>query len=210
MNTRRKGILLVVPLLLSMLFTVTLVMPAEACHPPQPSPLEIEKTLFCLDNDGYSDQPPYYVGNAYRWWIKITVTNTGTQPVKDVVVWDTLGRAFMLDAICVGVAKDPEHPTPGLINSWDYTFLYDDGCDPNIPVRGNPVLVKDKHGKPVADGLVNRRGVRFSADLYNGPEFPNDVEGFRIRWRGRSAQVKVTCYIGTIESGKSKVFYLVV
>lgn len=76
--------------------------------------LQISNKLTCSTRPGFSDNPPYYVGNKYYWWIRITVSAAAN--VTDVVVSDQLSGEFMLE----GISFVPiDKPGP-----YYYTFEY--------------------------------------------------------------------------------------
>jgi len=80
---------------------------------PCPPPVTIFKEPYCWTGAGWSDNPPYYVGIKYFWWIEITVT--ANVELSDVVVYDRLGAELMIEGICEGSPKyDPY--------DWDFSY----------------------------------------------------------------------------------------
>jgi len=120
--------------MLSLLILVTVIsfapVMAQACSCP---PVEISKELFC-----FSDKPPYYVGNKYTWWMKITVTaHTG---LSDVIVYDRLGAELMIEGISDSNPYDPI----------EYNFTY-------MPYEWNGEVYVNN----VLEGNLNKEGVSF-------------------------------------------------
>jgi hypothetical protein len=108
----KRNILLLTLLMLVAAFSFVPVM-AQPC-----SPVEIWKEPYCWADAGdvmYSDNPPYYVGMKYYWWIKITVH--ANVDLSSVMVYDRLGAELMIEGISVDTPKyDP----------YDYDFTYMD------------------------------------------------------------------------------------
>jgi len=139
----RKSTLLLSLLMLVIAINVVPVIARECSCPP----VEISKRLKCPTGPGYSDNPPYYVGMKYFWWIEITVeANTD---LSSVIVYDRLGAELMIEGITVDEATM-------LLKDYDYDFDYNPyGWNGDVLVNG---LLK---------GNLNKDGVDFDGfDIY--------------------------------------------
>jgi hypothetical protein len=108
--------------------------------------LRICKTTWCSgdsEDKGFSKNPPYFVGEKYYFWIKMTVSADAN--VTDVAVYDELGEEFMVE----GISFVPiEKPGP-----YNYTFDY------GAYEFGAGVSVTD--GTSVWTGYLDETGVTF-------------------------------------------------
>jgi len=112
--------------------------------------LRISSVAYCTNDSAdvrFSKNPPYFVGEKYYWWIRITISADAN--VSDVVFYDQLGEEFMIE----GMSFVPiEKPGP-----YNYTFEYD-------------AYESDAYGS-VTDGssswccYLNETGVRFDGFL---------------------------------------------
>lgn len=118
----------------------------EATSPsinPGKSYLRVYNEPKCWTGLGWSDNPPYFVGEKYHWWIRTTVCADAN--VSDIVVSDQLGEEFVIE----GVSFVPiEKPGP-----YNYTFEYG-AYEP-----GGGVSVTD--GASVWTGYLDEAGVTF-------------------------------------------------
>jgi len=115
-------------------------------HGEGESCLQIHKTTWCAtdaEDVWFSKNPPYFVGEKYYFWIKITVCANAS--VSDVVVYDKLGEEFMIEGISF-VAIDKPGP-------YNYTFEY------GVYEAGGGVSVTD--GTSVWTGSLDETGVTF-------------------------------------------------
>src|SRR3990170_4674519 len=128
-----KGkILLLTLLMFGVVFNIGLVM-APLCPP-----VMISKEPYCWSGAGYSDNPPYYVGHKYYWWIKITVK--ANVALTGVTVYDNLGAELMIEGIC----KTPKY------NPYDWDFSYSPyALNGGVVVSG----LNSKSGKLNSDGI---------------------------------------------------------
>ena len=164
----------------------------------------IKKEPICWDDYygiRYSSNPPYYVGNKYYWWIKITVT--AGPDLEGVTVYDRLGGEFMIEGISIGYPpKQPDlpgypspfrpggpTPDPDRYKDFDYTFDYTDG-DYDWPEWGDEVVVNGE------TGLVDKDGVEFG--------------DFEIFWTGKSCKAHFMWKIGHMDAHTTEVIYLVI
>jgi hypothetical protein len=108
--------------------------------------LRISKKLKCATDAKdamFSKNPPYFVGEKYYFWIRMTVCADAN--VSDVVVYDQLGGELMVE----GISFVPiEKPGP-----YNYTFEYD------VYESGGGVTVTD--GTSVWTGYLDGTGVTF-------------------------------------------------
>jgi len=110
--------------------------------------LRVSSVPKCWTGPGWSDNPPYFVGEKYYWWIRVTVGADAS--VSGVVVCDGLGGEFVVE----GVSFVPiEKPGP-----YNYTFGYD------TYELGGIVSVTD--GATVWSGYLNETGVAFGAFVF--------------------------------------------
>lgn len=172
----KKFVFLILPILIAA-FSVA---PAIAgCMPP----VEISKEPYCNQDPGdvlWSDNPPYYVGMKYYWWIKITVT--ANTDLEDVVVYDRLGAELMIEGICLLTPKE---------DPYDYKFTYTPyGRDGDVAVTG----------LDSASGKLNKDGIAFGSEPFE----------FHIFWTGNSVKVHFQWNIGDIPAGTSGSIFLVV
>ena len=118
----------------------------EATSPsigPGESYLRVSSVPKCWTGAGWSDNPPYFVGEKYYWWIRVTLCAYAN--VSGVVVCDGLGGEFVVE----GVSFVPiEKPGP-----YNYTFEYE------TYELGGVVSVTD--GATVWRGYLNETGVAF-------------------------------------------------
>jgi hypothetical protein len=177
-------------------------------------PVLIEKEAYCLKPtpgppDTFSNNPPYYMGQKYSWWIEINVTAKMDLTNYHVVVYDRLGAEFMIEGICVDWPKQPAdlYMYPGTEDYYprpfDYTFDYSsDGT--YEPERRGEVKILDKDGVEVEAGYVNWLGISFDGAV------AGDMDTFSVFWTGRSCKAHFKWTIGTMEENKSKIIYLVI
>jgi len=177
-------------------------------------PVYIEKEAYCLKPnpgppDTFSNNPPYYMGVKYYWWIEINVTANRDLSRYCVAVYDRLGAEFMIEGICVDWPKQPAnlYMYPGTEDSYprpfDYTFDYSsDGT--YEPERHGEVKILDKNGDEYETGYVDWRGVRFDGCV------ACDTDTFHVFWTGRSCKAHFEWTIGPMEKDESKIIYLVV
>ena len=115
-------------------------------HGEGESCLRICKTAYCATDDGdvrFSKNSPYFVGEKYYFWIRITVSADAN--VTDVMVYDKLGEELMIE----GISFVPiEKPGP-----YNYTFEY------GVYEAGGGVSVTD--GTSVWTGSLDETGVAF-------------------------------------------------
>ena len=120
----------------------------EATSPsinPEESYLQVSSVPKCWTGPGWSDNPPYFVGEKYYWWIRVTVCADAN--VSDIVVSGELGGEFMIE----GVSFVPiEKPGP-----YNYTFDY------GAYESSGSVSITD--GATVWAGYLNETGVTFGA-----------------------------------------------
>ena len=108
--------------------------------------LRICKVAYCIDDSEdlrFSKNPPYYVGEKYYWWIRITVSADAN--VSDVVVYDRLGGEFMIEGVSFVAIEKP--------GPYNYTFEY------GAYESGGGVSVTD--GASVWTGSLDETGVTF-------------------------------------------------
>ena len=173
----KRNIFLLTLLILVAAFSFAPVM-AQEC-----SPVEITKTPYCTTDPGdvmYSDNPPYYVGMKYYWWIKITVH--ANEDLSSVIVYDRLGAELMIEGICVDTPKyDP----------YDFDFAY-------TPYeRDGGVAVT---GLDSASGNLDKDGVTFGSEPFE----------FDIYWTGNSVKVHFQWNIGSMSGSETRIIYVVV
>lgn len=108
--------------------------------------LSICKEAYCATDDEdvrFSKNPPYFVGEKYYWWIKMTVSADAN--VSDVVVYDQLGGELMIEGISFVAIEKP--------GPYNYTFDY------GAYESGGGVSVTD--GTTVWTGYLDETGVTF-------------------------------------------------
>lgn len=108
--------------------------------------LSISKKTPCSSDPQdvrFSKNPPYFVGEKYYWWIKVTVKAMGN--VSDVVVSDQLGEELMIEGVSFVAIEKP--------GPYNYTFNYD------VYEAGGGVTVSD--GVTLWTGFLNEAGVVF-------------------------------------------------
>lgn len=127
-------------ILLLILFTVVTSLSLSPVMAPCEPPIEISKRLKCPTAPGWSDNPPYYVGEHYYWWIEIEVT--AHEDLSNVIVYDRLGAELMMNAITV-------EETTMQAQEYDYTFSYLYGWNGQVYVNG------------IMEGYLNKEGVTF-------------------------------------------------
>ena len=212
-------------LIAAILVSFAVLMPTSAlgcrrghtCMPPcceRVPPISIEKEAYCLKPtpgppDTFSNNPPYYMGIKYYWWIEINVTANKDLSSYSVVVYDRLGAEFMIEGICVDWPKQPanlylyngtEHSDP---RPFDYTFDYSsDGT--YEPERHDEVIIRNSTGDQVKTGWVDWRGVSFDGNV------AGDTDTFSVFWTGRSCKAHFKWTIGPMDKNKSKIIYLVI
>jgi hypothetical protein len=133
-----KKIVLMLAILIAAAATIAPVMAPCPCPP-----VTIFKEPYCWGGPGWSDNPPYYVGMKYFWWIEITVT--ANVDLSDVVVYDRLGAELMIEGICEDTPKDP---------NYDWVFLY-------TPYERNGDVTVDS-----VPGTLNRDGISFGSEPF--------------------------------------------
>jgi hypothetical protein len=90
----KKKSFLIALFILVTVFNITPLM-AQACEP-----VEVDKWLRCQYTPGKgTDDPPYYVGTKYIFWIVYKVT--ANEALSDVVVYDRFGAELMIEGITV-------------------------------------------------------------------------------------------------------------
>lgn len=136
----------------------------EATSPtgnPEESYLRVYNEPKCWTGLGWSDNPPYFVGEKYYWWIRTTVCADAN--VSDIVLSDELGGEFMIE----GVSFVPiEKPGP-----YNYTFEY------GAYESGGVVSVTD--GATVWTGYLNETGVTFDAFVVH---WTGESLGAHLKW----------------------------
>ena len=134
----KRNIVLLTLLMLVAVFSFAPVMAKESSY----QPVEIWKEPYCDDDwydVWYSDNPPYFVGEKYYWWINITVH--AYENLSNVIVYDRLGAELMIEGISIDTPKE----TP-----YDYNFTYMD-----YEWNGE-VYIND-----APEGNLNKEGVTF-------------------------------------------------
>jgi hypothetical protein len=200
-NIMKRNLMFITALLVSLAILPTLALASECTCPP----VCIDKSPYCLKTNGgpydnFSNNPPYYMGQKYYWWIEINVTANTDLTDYSVVVYDRLGAEFMIEGICLESPKQPDLPgypgnlPPGTIfEDFDYTFDYGmDTLEYTIP-PGQAVSVDGE------SGTVDKDGITFGSEPY----------AFDIYWTGESCKVHFMWTIGPMDN-ESKVIYLVV
>lgn len=143
--------------------------------------VSVNKRLICSTGEGYSDNPPYYVGNKYYFWIEIRVD--ASVDLEDVVVYDRLGAELMIEGIFDNEADKEANRYP----PWDYNFDFD-----YAPYeRGGEVWI---NGTP--EGYLDKDGV--------------DFDDFTIFWTGNSVKVHFMWDVGDMNAGETRMIWLVV
>jgi hypothetical protein len=137
---RRGGEKVRKSILLLTLMAVVIALSIAPAMAPCPS-IEVSKRLKCSTGPGYSDNPPYYVGSKYFFWIEIEVE--AHVDLSSVVVFDRLGAELMIEGITVDEATM-------LAEDYDYDFDY-------MPYAKNG----DVYINGVMEGHLNTAGVAF-------------------------------------------------
>lgn len=168
---------------LLMLVAVITIMPlsAQACHTGS---VEITKHLRCPSGEGWSDNPPYYVGQKYYFWIVYEVkANTD---LTDVVVYDNFGAELMIEGICV-------YWTTVLTETYDYGFDYDPYA------YGGDVEINGDDNNP--EGYLDTNGVEITGTAKGN---------FYIFWTGSSVKAHLKWEIGNMNAGTTTRIYVIV
>jgi hypothetical protein len=108
--------------------------------------LRISNVAYCASDpgdNGFSKNPPYFVGEKYYWWIRITVSADAN--VTDVLAYDELGEEFMVEGVSFVAIEKP--------GPYNYTFDY------SAYESGAGVSVTD--GVSVWTGYLDETGVVF-------------------------------------------------
>ena len=137
---------LMVGVILVLIFVVGFLGFREATSPtvnPGESYLRVYNVPKSWTGAGWSDNPPYFVGEKYYWWLRITVCADAN--VRDVVVSDQLGGEFVIEGISFVAIEKP--------GPYEYTFSY------SAYQFGGGVSVTD--GATVWTGYLNETGVVF-------------------------------------------------
>ena len=210
----KRKMLLIAALVIS--FAVMMTPSALCCGGPprcceEVPPVLIEKEAYCMKPssgpiDTYSNNPPFYMGKKYYWWIEINVTAKTDLTDYHVVVYDRLGAEFMIEGICVNSPKQPDLPgypnMGGNPKPFDYTFDYSAGNP--WPESHEDIVILDKNNNAVTTGYVDWRGVEFQG-IVSG-----DEDTFRVFWTGKSCKAHFEWFIGPMGENKSKIIYLVI
>ena len=166
-------------LLLALLAVVAALSIAPAMA-PCPS-VEVSKRLVCHTGEGYSDNPPYYVGMKYFWWIEIKVE--AHADLSSVVVFDRLGAELMIEGIIDDEATKEANRNP----PWDYNFDFD-----YMPYAKDGEV----HINGAMEGYLNKDGVAF--------------DDFNIFWTGNSVKVHFMWDVGAMDAGETAMIWLIV
>ena len=140
------GVILALLVVLAALGLSELMSPGGGPGGEEESYLRICKEAYCTGDAGdlsFSKNPPYFVGEKYYWWIKITVSADAN--VSDVVVYDRLGGEFMIEGVSFVAIEKP--------GPYNYTFEY------GAYESGGSVSVTD--GASVWTGSLDETGVTF-------------------------------------------------
>lgn len=108
--------------------------------------LRICKEAYCSTDDGdvrFSKNAPYFVGEKYYWWIRLTVC--ANVSVSDVAVFDQLGGELMVEGISFVAIEKP--------GPYNFTFEYD------VYESGGGVTVTN--GTSAWTGYLDETGVTF-------------------------------------------------
>jgi len=172
---KKKSFLMALFILVTV-FNITPLM-AQACKP-----VEVDKWLHCPDGEGWSDNPPYYVGQKYYFWMVYEVK--ANVDLTDVVVYDRFGAELMIEGIAV--LWDPTVKN----EDYDYNFTY-------VPyARDGVVRIND-----VPEGFLNETGV----------EILGTGKGdFHIFWTGNSVKVHFQWDIGDMDAGDRMRIWVIV
>ena len=169
-----KRIILMLTILIA---AATIIAPVMApCEP-----LSISKRLVCSTGEGYSDNPPYYVGDKYYFWMEIRVD--AYVNLEDVVVYDRLGAELMIEGIFDNEADKIANRNP----PWNYNFEF----DYNPYARDGEVLVN-----AALEGYLDKDGVQF--------------DDFTVFWTGKSVKVHFMWDVGDMSAGETRMIWLVV
>ena len=175
----------------SILMLTLLIVGAFACFAPvmapDNQPVTITKEPYCMGTSGaWSDDPPFFVGMKYYWWIKIKVT--AHTELTNVRVFDRLGAELMIEGISLTTPKGDPRQTS---DPFDYILRYRPyGRDGLVFINGRQL------------GRLNKRGVRFGV--------PGSPFRFFIFWTGKSVKVHFEWIIGPMSEGETQTIFLTV
>lgn len=147
------------------------------------APVEVYKYLYCDTAPGFSDNPPYEVGQKYTFWMVYDVF--ANENLDNIVVYDRFGGELMIDGIAVNWATASTEDV-------NYEFAYNPyayGGEVNIN-GGDPEGYLDKTGVEIVDSI--------------------EGYGFKIFWTGKSVKAHFQWNVGSLNAGEFKRLWVVV